>query len=81
MFKSIEYPLMVLPVPAKEGGGYLALAPDLLGCASRGETPEGAVAKIRGDIAAWIETAKNNKEPIPKPTIHDILVWEALKQR
>ena len=75
----LEYPIMVEPRPAAEGGGFAAIVPDLLGCMSNGETPEGALAKAQEAIGLWIENSKNLGQPIPKPSRHHMAIWAALK--
>jgi len=64
----LEYPIVVEPLPAEEGGGFLATAPDLPGCMSDGETPEEAVANIQDAIVAWIEAARDLGHAVPKPS-------------
>jgi predicted RNase H-like HicB family nuclease len=64
----LEYPIVVEPLPAEEGGGFLATAPDLPGCMSDGETPEEAVSNIQDAIAAWIEAARDLGHVVPKPS-------------
>jgi predicted RNase H-like HicB family nuclease len=39
----LEYPIIIEPLPADEGGGFVAIVPDLPGCMSDGETAEGAL--------------------------------------
>jgi predicted RNase H-like HicB family nuclease len=51
-----------------ESDGYLATVPDLPGCMSDGETPEEALKKLQEAIASWIESAKEWKQDIPKPS-------------
>jgi hypothetical protein len=42
---SLEYPVVVEPLSGEEGGGFAAIAPDLPGCMSDGDTPEEALAQ------------------------------------
>jgi predicted RNase H-like HicB family nuclease len=63
-----DYPLIVEPLPGEEGGGYLALLPDLPGCMSNGATPEEAVRNVSDAILAWIEEARATGRPIPAPS-------------
>lgn len=63
-----EYPIVVDPLPAEEGGDFLAMAPDLPGCMSDGDTPEEALANIQDAIAAWIEAARGLGHAVPKPS-------------
>jgi len=51
-----------------DGGGYLAIVPDLPGCMSDGATPEEALKNVQEAIASWIEAAKEWKQDIPKPS-------------
>ncbi|MFZ0426266.1 MAG: type II toxin-antitoxin system HicB family antitoxin [Xanthobacteraceae bacterium] len=64
----LEYPIVVEPLPAEEGGGFLATVPDLPGCMSDGATPEEAVANIQDAISAWIEAAHDLGHAVPKPS-------------
>jgi antitoxin HicB len=64
----LDYPVMIEPLSAEDGGGFLATAPDLPGCMSDGETPEEALASARDAIAAWIEEARTLGRPVPKPS-------------
>ena len=65
---TLEYPIRIEKLPASDGGGYLATAPDLPGCMSDGETPEEALANIQDAIASWLEAAKEWKMEAPKPS-------------
>ena len=65
---TLTYPAVVEPLPAEEGGGFLATAPDLPGCMSDGETPEEALRSIQEAIAEWIEEAQRLGREIPKPS-------------
>ena len=69
----LEYPIVVEALPVKEGGGFLATAPDLPGCMSDGATPEEAVANIQDAIIAWIEAARDLGHAVPKPSRHAAL--------
>jgi antitoxin HicB len=59
--------VLVTPLSAEDGGGYLAVAPDLPGCMSDGETMEQAVANVQGAIASWLEAAEELGRPAPSP--------------
>jgi antitoxin HicB len=67
---SLEYPVVVEPLSGEEGGGFAAIAPDLPGCMSDGDTPEEALANVRDAIAVWIEAARDLGRPIPRPSRH-----------
>jgi predicted RNase H-like HicB family nuclease len=64
----LEYPVVVEPLPADEGGGFVATVPDLPGCMSDGDTPEEALANVQDAIATWIEAAKDLGHSVPKPS-------------
>lgn len=51
----------------EDDGRYSASAPDLPGCFSWGATREQALDHIREAIEVWIESAKADGDPIPKP--------------
>ena len=64
----LEYPILIEPLPQKEGGGFVASVPDLPGCMSDGETPEQAIANVQDAISAWIEAAEAMRRQIPRPS-------------
>lgn len=62
-----RYEILVAPLPAEEGGGFIAIVPDLPGCMSDGETREEAAANVHDAISAWLSAQKAAKRPAPKP--------------
>jgi antitoxin HicB len=64
----LEYPVLIEPLSAEDGGGFLATVPDLPGCMSDGETPEEAILNVQDAIVGWIETAREMGRPIPRPS-------------
>jgi predicted RNase H-like HicB family nuclease len=64
------YAVVIEPLPAEDGGGFLALVPDLPGCMSDGPTREAAAHAIDDAIAAWIDEATALGRPIPAPSRH-----------
>ncbi len=64
----LEYAVIVKPLPPGDGGGFVAVVPDLPGCMSDGETPAEALANVQDAIAAWIETASEMGREIPQPS-------------
>jgi len=64
----LEYPVIIEPLPEDEGGGFIALMPDLPGCMSDGETPEAALASVQDAATAWIEEATALGRPVPPPS-------------
>jgi predicted RNase H-like HicB family nuclease len=70
---STEYAVTIRPLSAADGGGFVALVPDLPGCMSDGETPQEALANAQDAIACWIEAAHELGRPIPEPTLEEPL--------
>ena len=64
----LEYGVHIERLAESDGGGYLAIVPDLPGCMSDGETPEEALKNVQEAIASWIEAAKEWKQDVPKPS-------------
>lgn len=63
-----DYPVLVEPLRPEDGGGFIAIAPDLPGCMSDGSTPQEALANVHDAIDAWIEEARALARPVPGPT-------------
>ena len=66
----LEYPVIIEPLPEAEGGGFVALVPDLPGCMSDGDTAEAALASVHDAVAAWIDEATALGRPVPRPSRH-----------
>lgn len=64
----LSYPVVVAPLSEEDGGGFLAIVPDLPGCMSDGETPEEAIVNVRDAIICWAEAAEDMGRPIPPPS-------------
>jgi antitoxin HicB len=64
----LDYPIIVEPLSAEDGGGFVATVPDLPGCMSDGKTPQEAFANVENAIKAWIEAAKDLGHNVPQPT-------------
>ena len=62
----MRYPVAVEPGTDTEAFGVVV--PDLPGCFSAGDTMEEAMVKAEEAIAAWIETALDTGQHIPKPS-------------
>ena len=65
MSKMTEYAIMVEPLSAADGGGWLASVPALPGCMGDGETPEAALADAELAIVEWHDAAKQLGRDIP----------------
>ncbi len=66
--KPQDYEVVIRPLPAADGGGYLATAPALPGCKSDGDTPQDALANAYDAIACWIEAAEELGRAVPAAT-------------
>ncbi|MCC6983318.1 MAG: type II toxin-antitoxin system HicB family antitoxin [Bauldia sp.] len=71
----LDYPVVIQPLADEDGGGFLALAPDLPGCVSDGDTPEQALANIRDAIESWLSEARELGREIPQPS-HGLVAAE-----
>ena len=65
---SLQYSIVVEPLPPEDGGGFIATVPDLPGCMSDGATPEEAVTNVQDAIVAWIEAAHDLGHAVPHPS-------------
>lgn len=64
----MDYPVVIRPLTEDEGGGYLAVFPDLPGCMSDGETPQEALDNAKAALEEWMDTARGREGfVIPKP--------------
>ena len=70
MSDRLVFPVIIEPLSEADGGGFVALVPDLPGCMSDGETAEAALASVTDAISGWIEEAKTLGRPIPRPSRH-----------
>jgi antitoxin HicB len=64
----LEYPVIIQPLSLEDGGGFIAIVPDLPGCMSDGETPGEALVNVQDAIAAWIEAARDMGRKVPRPS-------------
>ena len=65
--KPQDYEIDIKPLSEDDGGGFAAIAPELPGCRSDGETPEEALRNGYDAVACWIEAAREMGRPIPEP--------------
>ena len=63
-----DYAIEIRPLTEEEGGGFLATFPDLPGCMADGETPEEAIADVKGAFKCWMEAQKEWGRQYPMPT-------------
>ena len=64
----LEYPILIAPLAAEDGGGFVATVPDLPGCMSDGETPEEAMHNVMDAIEEWIDASRTLGRDVPKPS-------------
>ncbi len=62
-----EYPVVLRPLSLDDGGGWVAIVPDLPGCISDGATPFAALTNAQDAIEEWKEAARAMGRPIPHP--------------
>lgn len=62
--------VVIEPLSAEDGGGFLATVPELPGCMSDGETPAEALANVEDAIGCWIEAAREMGRTIPEPRFY-----------
>ena len=52
---------------SEEDGGYIADIPDLKACSAFGKTPAEALAEVEQAKEAWLQAARAEGKPIPRP--------------
>jgi predicted RNase H-like HicB family nuclease len=62
---------------SEEDKGYIADIPDLKFCSAFGTTPDEALAEVLTAKKAWLESARRNKKPIPKPRYRPVIYQTA----
>ena len=62
---------------SEEDEGYIADIPDLQYCSTFGNSPEEALQELLIAKEAWIESARINNKPIPRPLYRPIIYNEA----
>lgn len=65
MTRKAKYAIVVEPLDAKDGGGWLASVPALPGCMGDGETPEAALADAEAAITEWLAAAEQLGRDVP----------------
>lgn len=61
-----KYSVLIRSLPEDDGGGWLAIVPDLPGCSSDGETQMEALENVQEAIEAWLAAARKHGHPIPR---------------
>lgn len=52
---------------SEEDAGYIADIPDLVACSAYGATPAEALAEVEKAKRLWLEAARAEGKPIPRP--------------
>lgn len=68
MMSNYNYPAIIEPISAEDGGGYLVSFPDLPGCIADGNTAEEAFHEAQDAMDSWITTALECGDKIPEPS-------------
>ena len=58
---------------SKEDNGYIADIPDLEACSAFGNTPAEALTEVGKARQAWLEAARAEGKPIPKPCYRPVI--------
>jgi antitoxin HicB len=67
----MNYNVKLYPVDLGDGEiVYFAECADLKGCAGQGDTPEEALKELQENMEIWLEVAKEEGIPIPKPKLN-----------
>lgn len=67
MMNDPDYPVVLRPLAPEDGGGWIALVPDLPGCMSDGESADEALRNVRDAIGEWRDAAARLGRPVPGP--------------
>jgi antitoxin HicB len=59
-----KYSVLVRALSDEDGGGWVAVVPDLPGCSSDGDTPMEALKNVQDAIEAWLATARKHGHPV-----------------
>ncbi len=75
-FDPAVYPVVLRPLDASEGGGWLATIPSLPGCTGDGETEMAAIEDVRLAAREWAAAAVADGDPVPAPTNRNTMAAE-----
>src|SRR5437588_9899370 len=67
MNQNPRYPVILRPLNDDDGGGWIAIVPDLPGCMSDGATGEEAFKNVLDAIESWEEVAREDGVNPPPP--------------
>ena len=63
---------------SEEDDGYIADIPDLKHCSAFGETPSEALSQVESAKEIWLDTAKKEGKPIPRPKYRPVIYQVAM---
>lgn len=75
-FEPAAYTVVLRPLDASEGGGWLATIPCLPGCTGDGETEMAAIEDVRLAALEWAAAAAADGDTVPAPTDRNPLAAE-----
>ncbi len=58
---------------SEEDGGYIADIPDLSSCSAFGSSPAEALRELEVAKRAWLDAAKAEGKPIPRPRYRPVI--------
>jgi antitoxin HicB len=67
---SQDYAIDIRPLSAEDGGGFVAIVPELPGCMADGETAAEALERAQDAIGCWIEAAVQMGRTVPTPKLY-----------
>lgn len=76
LFDPAAYEVILRPLDAAEGGGWLAIIQALPGCTGDGETEMEAIEDARLAALEWADAAVADGDPIPAPARHNPMAAE-----
>ena len=62
--RDVPYPVTLV---REESGEWVATIDVLPGCNARGASPDEALERVAGAVAAWVETAEQEGKEVPEP--------------
>lgn len=62
---------------SEEDEGYIADIPDLAHCSAFGTTPDEALQEVLKAKEAWLDAARANGKPIPRPRYRPLIYQAA----
>jgi antitoxin HicB len=75
MNQNPRYPVVLRPLNDEDGGGWIAIVPDLPGCMSDGASGDEAFKNVLDAITAWESVTRDDgqKQPVPDSSLASML--------